>query len=379
MSIHYTAHVDEAILEYYKDEFVDFVQRKDKIKTFAFSESRYLTNLEGYKALIYSKCNAILMALNWKECEVGSGKISSVMSTVLREKVIVNGSSVDNNLVGWRNVLRFENTRDVRLLELSLYGLYHDSWAEKECFDSLLEVGLNYNIVAFLFFLKDRDTFLPISQERFDNIFDMLGVSGFRTSRNASWDNYSTYLYLVKSVQKNLLSIDATTTLLDAHTFLWIIGNENKIQKKVRTRYKATIALSNNDRESRVKLNLHDKVFPDEIHDDVSRLYPEGMIKRIAVNAYERSNRARTECIKRYGVKCMVCEMNFKDRYGDLGEGFIHVHHLTPLSDIGVEYEVDVQNDLVPVCPNCHAMLHRRSPPYTVESLRRIMEVTAKR
>ena len=57
-----------------------------------------------------------------------------------------------------------------------------------------------------------------------------------------------------------------------------------------------------------------------------------------------------------------------------LGEGFIHVHHIVPLSGLGKSYVVDPINDLRPVCPNCHAMLHKRVPPYTIDELREIME-----
>jgi 5-methylcytosine-specific restriction enzyme A len=55
---------------------------------------------------------------------------------------------------------------------------------------------------------------------------------------------------------------------------------------------------------------------------------------------------------------------------GDIGKGFIHVHHLTQLSDIGQGYEVDPVKDLRPVCPNCHAMLHKKNPPYTIDEIK---------
>jgi len=43
------------------------------------------------------------------------------------------------------------------------------------------------------------------------------------------------------------------------------------------------------------------------------------------------------------------------------------------LEDIKDEYEVDPINDLRPVCPNCHAMLHRKKPPLTIEELETII------
>lgn len=95
----------------------------------------------------------------------------------------------------------------------------------------------------------------------------------------------------------------------------------------------------------------------------------EGAKKVITVNSYERNREARNMCIAVHGCKCAVCGMNFEDVYGELGRGFIHVHHVVPISSIGKEYELKPAKDLIPVCPNCHAMLHRKDPPYTINEL----------
>lgn len=97
----------------------------------------------------------------------------------------------------------------------------------------------------------------------------------------------------------------------------------------------------------------------------------EGAVSRIVVNAYERNPAARRACIEHYGSACAVCHFDFEEFYGDLGRGYIHVHHLRELASIGEEYQVDPIADLRPVCPNCHAMLHRRQPALSIESLRR--------
>jgi 5-methylcytosine-specific restriction enzyme A len=91
------------------------------------------------------------------------------------------------------------------------------------------------------------------------------------------------------------------------------------------------------------------------------------------VNSYERSRRAAKHCVDRYGHDCSVCGLNFTRTYGEVGEGFIHVHHLKPLSEIGRKYSVDPIRDLRPVCPNCHAMIHRRVPPYGIEELKEML------
>lgn len=103
----------------------------------------------------------------------------------------------------------------------------------------------------------------------------------------------------------------------------------------------------------------------EEIHD--SALYPEGAKHQVTVNAYERNPEARRKCIAYYGPTCVVCHFNFDDFYGEEFKDYIHVHHLTPLAEVRNEYVVDPINELRPVCPNCHAVIHRKTPPYTIE------------
>ena len=100
--------------------------------------------------------------------------------------------------------------------------------------------------------------------------------------------------------------------------------------------------------------------------------YVEGRLVSVLSNRFERDARARKECIRHYGSSCVVCGINFAKTYGGLGAGFIHVHHLTPLSQIRSTYKVDPIKDLRPVCPNCHAMLHWGSAdPISILDLRR--------
>jgi 5-methylcytosine-specific restriction enzyme A len=99
----------------------------------------------------------------------------------------------------------------------------------------------------------------------------------------------------------------------------------------------------------------------------------EGSTKTIKVNIYERNPLARKKCIEHFGAKCTVCEFDFEKKYSRIGRGFIHVHHTLDISEIGKEYEVDYTKDLIPVCPNCHAMLHKKKPAYTVEQLKAII------
>ncbi len=100
----------------------------------------------------------------------------------------------------------------------------------------------------------------------------------------------------------------------------------------------------------------------------------EGKVSSSIVNRYERDPLARRLCIENYGPCCNVCDLDLSEIYGEIGLGYIHVHHLTPLANIKENHEIDPVKDLRPVCPNCHAMLHRKEPPYTIEELMEILQ-----
>jgi 5-methylcytosine-specific restriction enzyme A len=100
-----------------------------------------------------------------------------------------------------------------------------------------------------------------------------------------------------------------------------------------------------------------------------AELYVEGATKQIYVNIYERSTKARKQCLDHYGMKCMACNFDFEKVYGEAGKGFIHVHHIVPLSAVGNAYEVNPVQDLRPLCANCHSIVHRTIPALTMDEL----------
>jgi len=99
------------------------------------------------------------------------------------------------------------------------------------------------------------------------------------------------------------------------------------------------------------------------------QLYAEGKSKTVTTKTYDRSPQARQACIEHYGYSCCICGFSFEKIYGSLGTGYIEVHHLKPIADIGKEYLIDPIKDLRPVCANCHRMLHRQQPPIAIEEL----------
>lgn len=107
--------------------------------------------------------------------------------------------------------------------------------------------------------------------------------------------------------------------------------------------------------------------------DERQKTYTEGIANQVTLTRYERNLFARKLCLQNQGYSCTVCGFNFEQVYGDIGKEFIHVHHLTQIAKIGKEYNVDPMSDLRPVCPNCHAMLHRKKDGVSIEYLKSLM------
>lgn len=125
--------------------------------------------------------------------------------------------------------------------------------------------------------------------------------------------------------------------------------------------------------------DINDTNYPDEANMDIER-YPEGAKQSVLVNKYERNPEARAKCLEIHGTRCKICDMSFVETYGFFAKDFIHVHHVTPLHQISESYEVNPETDLIPVCPNCHAMLHKTENglPMTVERLKLLFELSKK-
>lgn len=96
---------------------------------------------------------------------------------------------------------------------------------------------------------------------------------------------------------------------------------------------------------------------------------PEGALLRVEINRYERDRRNRAAALAIHGYSCVACGTNMADIYGSSANGIIEVHHTTPVSRLGPSYIIDPRIDLIPLCPNCHAVAHCRTPPFSVEEI----------
>ncbi len=113
--------------------------------------------------------------------------------------------------------------------------------------------------------------------------------------------------------------------------------------------------------------------FIDEVESHME--FTEGSTSLVTISSRQRNRNARDKCIELMGTVCFVCGFDFEKKYGSMGKGFIHIHHKTPISQRTGNYKIAIESDLVPVCPNCHAMLHKEidSKYLSVDELKKII------
>lgn len=105
---------------------------------------------------------------------------------------------------------------------------------------------------------------------------------------------------------------------------------------------------------------MHDVINDAKQGSDGAYTSKEGNSKQVFVTKYERDTEIRSRAIEIHGTVCMACTFDFKKVYGAWGDGFIHVHHVKPLSNGEGERVVNPKTDMIVLCPNCHSMVHRR-------------------
>lgn len=122
-------------------------------------------------------------------------------------------------------------------------------------------------------------------------------------------------------------------------------------------------------------LKDYEITLPNEHGELESRGKKDGDKKRRYTTYYERNPFNRNKAIELHGLTCMACNFNFEKTYGEMGKGFIHVHHNKPVSESGPTY-VNAKTDLCVLCPNCHSMIHRKkNNTLTVDELIKIINI----
>lgn len=194
----------------------------------------------------------------------------------------------------------------------------------------------------------------PISSVRFKCVVENINLKHYEIRDDKEyWNDLKEY---EKSLQGNFIRLKLIDQVSKIELNLEYL-KQNGLTAAPQGPIKIKSVLSNYLSKHFTDRNQSD-FFPEILNEDTVEY--EGLKRLITVNRYERSSTAREKCIENNGLDCTVCGMNFYDIYGEIGKGFIHIHHLTPIHSIGKEYKVNYKDDLTPVCPNCHSMLHRK-------------------
>ncbi len=99
---------------------------------------------------------------------------------------------------------------------------------------------------------------------------------------------------------------------------------------------------------------------PAPVSEDTQPEGSEGAMVQVNATAYERNPAFRAECLRIHGTSCKICGFDAGAVYGEAFAGKIHVHHITPLGEIKESHAINPATDLIPVCPNCHMILHSK-------------------
>lgn len=244
-------------------EFTAFVTSKSKISIFdSFSTNLFINNNENYKKEIWDIANERLKALK-SYTNIGSGTFLSN----LIECIEIQG----NNLLQWdaRNGPEsrvhaklfeiIETKKNLKELEESLWKFYFsEEISEQEFFNRFIEiVNKKYSLVAYLFFIKDKSKYLPLATNTFDDFFRETEID-LRTSKKCFWENYYSYISVMEYIRSFLReNLDSDATLIDAHSFVWILERQYKEALKKGTYKKPKeFEIKEKDKETIIKARI---------------------------------------------------------------------------------------------------------------------------
>lgn len=199
-----------------------------------FKTNPFVVRHENYKYDVLEKAKNALHLSEWHKEEIGNGRITEYVRNSIQLKIDSNGRRVNNNLLDWRKKDDFQKLTSSSGIETNLIAFFKSRVTDEEAFNKFIESGFSYQLIAYIFFIKNSQKYLPISQERFDSIFKSMNLD-FHTSNNISWDNYLSYNQIIKSFKIYLSRIHQDINLLDAHSFLWIYGFKFEKDKKTIT------------------------------------------------------------------------------------------------------------------------------------------------
>lgn len=214
--------------------FKDRILRKAK-KPFTSFREGFAEEWEGYKLPLRERALARLGASSWPQASIGSGQVLKRLISAI--EIPEEGGAPQNNLVRWPNEYGHRNRSHFALLdalddptarrriEQWAFEFYRGEPDYGDAFEELRALaGSRYDLLAYLFFLRDPDRFMPIGSQTFDRAFAALGI-GVKTAWRCSWENYAAYTGALEEIRTALTDIAGLrdVRLVDAHSFCWLL------------------------------------------------------------------------------------------------------------------------------------------------------------
>lgn len=332
--------------------FTSFVQQMDgQSGPISFRNSMgFLGREEDYKSRIAEAARKALNFNRWTESWIGTGKIAKCARKAIGE----SGNLVDNHQrTDFRNRLDPNRPEYQPEAERVLYDIYcNPSGDESTAFANAVKVfGAKYDRIAFLFFIKDDSRFLPIRSWNFDEGFKALNID-YETACRCSWENYQGFIGIIKeirAVMEDMLPMQGTPRLIDAHSFVWVIHENRFINWK-----------------PSVEQSIQIEQTAEEYLQSV--ISGTGGRRSVTSSTFVRSAEVVKETKRRANGICQFCNQPapFIDKKGN---PYLEVHHIIWLSRGGE----DSTANTVALCPNCHTRMHILDKAEDVEKLKRII------
>ncbi len=234
--------INEKTFENALSEFKNIVEKDTNENLIEFKTNGFIDKHENYKYAVLEQAKNSLLTKTWKEDEIGNGRILKSVKDSIQTNVIYNYETHQNNLIDWRKKDNFSKLKANKKNEKLLFEFFKSKITDGKAFDQFSELEFSYQLIAYLFFIKNSQKYLPISQTRFDLIFSSLNIA-LKTTHNLSWANYQEFVGIIKQFQNYLKTKFSGIELLDAHSFLWIYGfqfEKSKESLEVKTHSKKT-------------------------------------------------------------------------------------------------------------------------------------------
>lgn len=183
----------------------------------------FLDAQEGYKERAWRRWQEELDFDAWTEESIGSGEIVSKIQPTIDDN---SANWITKRFGGFGLKEKLADKKDgIEVFERAAYRFYTGDLVAKDFFDTMVRLlGRQYSVVSHLMFLKDMETYVPVKPDAFEAGLRKLGIE-FYLSGYCSWGNYTRFLGYLERIRQMLQEIEPDTTLLDAHSILWIIGS----------------------------------------------------------------------------------------------------------------------------------------------------------